>query len=64
MSIDGTKNGEKWPKFKTNKYKYVWINTSIPEIKERPYVDEYEFWESLPLLSGLNEARCQNKTEL
>jgi len=64
ITIDGTKKGEKWPKFNTKKYEYVLINTSIPLIKERPNVDEYEFWNSLPLLSGLNEARASVKTEL
>ncbi|KAL5242170.1 hypothetical protein ACI65C_009580 [Semiaphis heraclei] len=57
ITIDGTKKGVKWPKFNTKKYEYVLINTSIPLIKERPNVDEYEFWNSLPLLSGLNEHR-------
>ncbi|CAI6344926.1 unnamed protein product [Macrosiphum euphorbiae] len=64
ITIDGTKKGKKWPKFNTKKYEFVLINTSIPLIKERPYVDEYEFWNSLPLLSGLNEARASYKTEL
>jgi len=57
VTIDGKVNGEKWPTFDTEKYEFVLINTSIPLIKERPYVDEYEFWNSLPLLSGLNENR-------
>jgi len=64
MTIDGTKKGEKWPKFNTKKYEYVLINTSIPLIKQKPYVDEYEFWNSLPLLSGLKESRASEKTEL
>jgi len=64
ITIDGTKKGEKWPEFNTGKCEYVLINTSIPLIKEKPYVDEYEFWNSLPLLSGLNEARASDKTEL
>jgi len=55
MTIDGKVNGDKWPKFDTKKYEFVLINTSIPLIKEKPYVDEYEFWNSLPLLSGLKE---------
>jgi len=64
ITIDGTKKGKKWPKFNTKKYEFVLINTSIPVIKERPYVDEYEFWNSLPLFSGVNEARASYKTEL
>jgi len=63
ITIDGTKNGEKWPTFDTKKYEYVLINTSIPLIKERPNVDEYEFWKSLPLLSGLNEGQGSVKIE-
>ncbi|XP_022165688.1 esterase FE4-like [Myzus persicae] len=64
ITIDGTKKGEKWPKFNTKKYAFVLINTSIPLIKEKPYVDEYEFWNNLPLLSGLNKAQASDKTEL
>jgi len=57
VTIDGKANGKKWPTFDTEKYEYVLINTSIPEIKERPYVDEFQFWNSLPLFSGINEDR-------
>jgi len=64
MTIDGLKKGKKWPKFKKKKYEFVLINTSIPLIKEGPYVDEYEFWNSLPLLSGLNEPQRSEKLEL
>ncbi|XP_022165706.1 esterase FE4-like [Myzus persicae] len=55
ITTDGKVNGEKWPTFDTEKYEFVYINSSIPSIKKNPYVDEYEFWNSLPLLSGLNE---------
>jgi len=54
LTIDGTNKGEKWPTFNTNKYEFVLINSSRPIICERPYVEEYEFWNDLPLLSGLN----------
>ncbi|KAL4097011.1 hypothetical protein QTP88_021854 [Uroleucon formosanum] len=54
VTIDGNANGEKWPTFDTEKYKYVYINTSTPSIQEGPFVDEYMFWNSLPLLSGVN----------
>jgi len=64
MTIDGSKKGKRWPKFKKKKYEFVLINTSIPLIKEGPYVDEYEFWNSLPLLSGLNEPQRSEKMEL
>lgn len=65
ITIDGSKKGEKWPKFTTKKYEYVFINTSIPVIKQRPYNDEYEFWNNLPLLSGLNnKAQRSEKNEL
>ncbi|KAL4097018.1 hypothetical protein QTP88_021860 [Uroleucon formosanum] len=54
-TTDGTDNGEPFPKFNTQKYEYVLINSSKPIISEKPYVDEYTFWNSLPLLSGLQD---------
>lgn len=64
MTIDGSKNGIIWPEFNTEKYEYVFINTSIPVIKQKPYNDEYEFWDNLPLLSGLNKSQKSGKVEL
>ncbi|XP_060877024.1 esterase FE4-like isoform X2 [Metopolophium dirhodum] len=53
-TIDGTDKGEPFPKFNTQKYEFVLINSSNPITSEKPYVDEYTFWNSLPLLSGLD----------
>ncbi|VVC43776.1 Carboxylesterase type B, conserved site,Carboxylesterase, type B,Carboxylesterase type B [Cinara cedri] len=63
-TINGTKEGQKWPTFDTTSYKYILINSSNPVISERPYVDEYEFWRDLPLFSGIsyhktNDLRCE-----
>jgi len=55
ITIDGEVNGKKWPTFDTDKYEFVYINSSTPSIKENPYVNEYGFFNSSPLFSGLNE---------
>ncbi|KAL5242172.1 hypothetical protein ACI65C_009582 [Semiaphis heraclei] len=55
LTIDGTDKEKPYPKFTTEKYEFVLINSCKPITSERPYVDEYLFWNSLPLLSGLQD---------
>lgn len=53
MTIDGKDIGSKWPIFDKKDMKYVLINSSHPSISENPFIDEYTFWNSLPLLSNV-----------
>lgn len=51
LTIDGQNSGTKWPLFNINDMEYVLINSSNPIISKKPYLDEFEFWDCLPLLS-------------
>lgn len=45
--------------------KCLFINSSEPFISKNPYLDEYAFWQSLPLLSAITDSETADiKTEL
>uniref|UniRef100_A0A2H8TEY6 Carboxylic ester hydrolase n=2 Tax=Melanaphis sacchari TaxID=742174 RepID=A0A2H8TEY6_9HEMI len=64
LTIDGTKKGKKWPKLDSKSMQYSLISSSKPIISKKPFIEEYEFWKSLPLLSKFEKTEKVLKTEL
>lgn len=66
LTIDGTANGEKWPRFDTKNMKYVLIKTSKTVISKEPYMDEYKFWKNLPISTKNQQSKVflESKNEL
>ncbi|VVC41621.1 Carboxylesterase type B, conserved site,Carboxylesterase, type B,Carboxylesterase type B [Cinara cedri] len=61
LTIDGTDKGNKWPLFSIKNLEYLLINSSTPVLSKKPYMDEYKFWNELPLLSRLLESEIISK---
>lgn len=57
MTTDSCIMGKPWPVFHKKYMKYVLISSNIPSILENPFIDEYTFWNSLPLLSNLKKCK-------
>lgn len=54
LTINGQSNGEPWPIFTTSKDSLILhLDSPVPKIKKNPFVDTYQFWQELPLLSRL-----------
>lgn len=64
LTIDGTENGKEWPLMDPKSMKYVLISSSKPIISKKPFIEEYEFWKGLPLLSAFKKSGEILKTEL
>jgi len=64
VTIDGTDNGNEWPLIDSTSLKYLLISSSKPVISKKPFMKEYEFWNSLPLLSAFKKSEERLKTEL
>lgn len=65
LTVDGEHGGEEWPLFDKENAKYLSIGSSSPVVAEKPFAEEYEFWNSLPLISGVKIAKeVYQKSEL
>jgi len=64
ITIDGTEEGNEWPLIDSKTMKYLLISSSRPVISKKPFIDEYKFWNSLPLLSTFKKSGKVLKTEL
>jgi len=64
ITIDGTDSGKEWPLMDSKSMKYLLIGSSKPVISKKPFMKEYEFWKSLPLLSAFKKSGEVLKTEL
>ncbi|VVC41619.1 Hypothetical protein CINCED_3A013561 [Cinara cedri] len=63
ITVDGKENGNEWPLFDAKKQSFLLINSSNPVITEKLYMDEYMFWNDLPLLSAFKGSKNVLKTE-
>jgi len=62
LTVDGEKE---WPLFDKDDTKYLLIGSSSPVVAEKPFAEEYDFWNSLPLLSGVKMSKeAYRKSEL
>lgn len=52
-TIDGAENGSAWPSFNSQKQIILHINTSGSNVIQNPFVENYVFWNNLPLLSNI-----------
>lgn len=52
-----------WPRYNKDDMKYLLIKSSTPELSKNPFLDEYNFWSELPLMSNVN-IRKHSKIEL
>lgn len=51
------KNGAaEWPLFDDKNMKYLLINSSTPVVSNKPFANEYAFWNSLPVLSSVSNS--------
>lgn len=64
LTVDGKSTGNAWPRYNKKEMKYLLINSSTPVLSERPFMDEYNFWSGLPLMSSVNYSRVHYRTEL
>lgn len=64
ITIDGTSTGTIWPKFSKKDMKYLLIKSAEPTLSEKPFIDEYNFWNRLPLTSNVNVKDLKSKLEL
>ncbi|CAH1724878.1 unnamed protein product [Aphis gossypii] len=64
LTIDGTDNEIKWPLLDSKSMQYLLISSSKPIISKKPFIEEYKFWKSLPLISKIEESENNIKTEL
>lgn len=64
FTIDGTSKGDIWPRYDKKDMNYLLIQSATPIVSKRPYMDEYEFWNGLPLMANITDNRRKSKTEL
>jgi len=50
--VDGEQGGNEWPLFDKDNAVYLLIGSSSPVVAEKPFAEEYDFWNGLPLMSG------------
>lgn len=62
--MDGTSTGDIWPRYTSKDMKYLLIKTAKPNISEKPFKDEYDFWSELPLTSNMNYIREYPKAKI
>lgn len=51
--IYDTNGTKEWPLFDSKYTNYLLINSSTPVTSQKPFADEYQFWNSLPVLSNV-----------
>lgn len=56
LTIDGLSTGTNWPLFNAEDMEYLLINSSNPVVLKQPYLDEFTFWNDLPILSRLTSS--------